>query len=221
MIKVNHVTKTYRQKKVATEVLKGISLEVKDGEFLAIVGASGSGKSTLLNIIGGMDRQTGGEYYYDDICVSQLNEKKLAKFRNQSIGFVFQSFHLANELNALDNVGLPLGYAGVGGKARKKRSMALLNEVGLQNLWKQHPYELSGGEQQRVALARALANHPKVLLADEPTGNLDRETGHKIMELLSKQNEMGVTIIMVTHDMELAGMADRIVRIEDGRLREE
>lgn len=218
MIELKQIVKHYGKGDNVTEALKGVSLQIKKGEFVAITGHSGCGKSTLLNILGGMDRQTKGEYFYDGTDVSRMSEKELAGFRNRHIGFVFQAFHLAGELTALENVALPLGYAGVGAKERKERAKVLLDRVGLSEKYKAHPAKLSGGEMQRVAIARALSNHPQVLLADEPTGNLDRENGEMIMKILRELNEEGMTIIMVTHDLELAAMADRCIRMADGNI---
>lgn len=218
MIRMEQIVKLYGRENNKVEALKGISLEIKKGEFVAITGPSGCGKSTLLNIIGGMDRQTSGDYYYEGMTVKQFGEKELAKFRNQRIGFVFQGFHLAKELTIVENVALPLGYAGVGGKARRERARMLLNKVGLSTKDKCYPTELSGGEMQRVAIARALANHPQVLLADEPTGNLDLENGQKIMQILQELNQEGMTVLMVTHDISLAGMANRRIRMTDGKI---
>lgn len=216
MIEMKQIVKHYGKGDNVTEALKGVSLQIEKGEFVAITGHSGCGKSTLLNILGGMDRQTKGEYFYDGTDVSRMSEKELAGFRNRHIGFVFQAFHLAGELTALENVALPLGYAGVGAKERKERAKVLLDRVGLSEKYKAHPAKLSGGEMQRVAIARALSNHPQVLLADEPTGNLDRENGEMVMKILRELNEEGMTIIMVTHDLELAAMADRCIRMADG-----
>lgn len=218
MIEMKQIVKYYGKGDNVTEALKGVSLKIEKGEFVAITGHSGCGKSTLLNILGGMDRQTKGEYFYDGTDVSRMSEKELAGFRNRHIGFVFQAFHLAGELTALENVALPLGYAGVGAKERKERAKVLLEKVGLSGKYKAHPAKLSGGEMQRVAIARALSNHPQVLLADEPTGNLDRENGEMIMKILRELNEEGMTIIMVTHDLELAAMADRCIRMADGNI---
>lgn len=200
-----------------TEALRGVNLSIAKGEFVAITGRSGCGKSTLLNIMGGMDRQTSGEYLFHGEKIDDMNTRALARFRNQSIGFVFQAFYLAKELNAIDNVAMPLGYAHVGSRERKRRAEEALAAVGLSEKLRARPSQLSGGEQQRVAIARAIINHPAVLLADEPTGNLDYENGQKIMDLLHRLHEDGLTIVMVTHDLALAKQADRIIHMEDGR----
>lgn len=200
-----------------TEALRGVNLSIAEGEFVAITGRSGCGKSTLLNIMGGMDRQTSGEYLFRGEKIDDMNARALARFRNQSIGFVFQAFYLAKELNAIDNVAMPLGYAHVSSRERKRRAEEALAAVGLSEKLRARPSQLSGGEQQRVAIARAIINHPAVLLADEPTGNLDYENGQKIMDLLHRLHEDGLTIVMVTHDLALANQADRIIHMEDGR----
>ena len=200
-----------------TEALRGVNLSIAEGEFAAITGRSGCGKSTLLNIMGGMDRQTSGEYLFCGEKIDDMNARALARFRNQSIGFVFQAFYLAKELNAIDNVAMPLGYAHVSSRERKRRAEEALAAVGLSEKLRARPSQLSGGEQQRVAIARAIINHPAVLLADEPTGNLDYENGQKIMDLLHRLHEDGLTIVMVTHDLVLAQQADRIIHMEDGR----
>lgn len=218
MIEMREIVKDYGKRDNVTQALRGVSLQIEKGEFAAITGHSGCGKSTLLNILGGMDRQTKGEYFCDGRDVSRMNERELAKFRNSHIGFVFQAFHLAGELNAMENVALPLGYAGVGTKERRERAKALLERVGLAEKYKAYPAKLSGGEMQRVAIARALANQPQILLADEPTGNLDHENGEKIMALLRELNQEGMTVVMVTHDRELAAMADRCIHMADGNI---
>ncbi len=204
-----------------TEALRGISLNIGKGEFVAVTGRSGCGKSTLLNIMGGMDRQTSGEYLFCGQKISDMNTRELARFRNQSIGFVFQAFYLAKELNAVDNVAMPLGYAHVKYRERKRRAQEALVSVGLGSKFRAYPAQLSGGEQQRAAIARAIVNHPGVLLADEPTGNLDQENGQKIMDLLHRLHRDGMTIVMVTHDLALAEQADRMIYMEDGRQKKE
>lgn len=200
-----------------TEALRGVSLSIERGEFAAVTGRSGCGKSTLLNIMGGMDRQTSGEYLFFGEKISDMNARALARFRNQKIGFVFQAFYLAKELNAVDNVAMPLGYAHVKSRERVRRAEEALASVGLTEKFRAYPAQLSGGEQQRVAIARAIVNCPDVLLADEPTGNLDQENGQKIMDLLHHLHKDGLTIVMVTHDLALAGQADRVIYMEDGR----
>lgn len=215
MIKIENLTKSYGENMLA---LNNVSLEIKKGEFVCITGKSGCGKSTLLNILGGMDVQTGGSYRFNGAEVSKLRGRALAKFRNANIGFVFQSFYLMNDYNTVDNISLPLGYANVSAKRRKETALKLLGEVGLSHKAKSRPPQLSGGEQQRVAIARAVANNPEVLLADEPTGNLDEENGGKIMALLKKLNGQGLTVIMVTHDPDLAKQADRVICMLDGKI---
>lgn len=196
--------------------MKDVHLEVEEGEFVAIMGPSGSGKSTLMNIIGMLDRPTSGEYYLEGEEVAKLSEKKLAKVRNQQIGFVFQQFFLLSKLNALQNVELPLIYAGVSQSKRKALAEQYLKKVELETRMHHLPSELSGGQKQRVAIARALVNHPSIILADEPTGALDTKTGEQIMELLTELNREGKTIIMVTHEPEIAAFAKRQIVIRDG-----
>lgn len=219
MLEVKNLTKVYGNTSNQTVAVDHISFCIEDGEFVALVGKSGCGKSTLLSILGGMDAPTGGEYYMNGIKVGGLRGRELSRFRNKEIGFVFQSFYLVNEMNAVQNVELPLGYGGWSSAKRRQRAKELLNRVGLSEKYYNRPAQLSGGEQQRVAIARAIANDPKILLADEPTGNLDKENGKKIMELLKELNQKGLTIIMVTHDEELAGQASRIIRMSDGKIR--
>lgn len=218
MISVSKLSKRYSLGDVETNALDNISLTVNKGEFIAITGKSGCGKSTLLNILGGMDRQTSGNYLYNQIDVTTLNGRSLARFRNAKIGFVFQSFYLINEMNVVENISLPLGYAGYNAKKRYARSKELLDQVGLKDRYKHKPSQLSGGEQQRVAIARAISNHPEVLLADEPTGNLDEENSMKIIKLIQELNKQGLTVIMVTHDLEIARKADRVVKMSDGTI---
>jgi putative ABC transport system ATP-binding protein len=199
-------------------VLKGINLEVNEGEFLGLMGPSGSGKSTLLNLIGGLDRPTGGQILVRSIDITSLDENSLASYRRQRIGFVFQSFNLIPTMTALHNVEFPMIFAGVPPKERAARARHLLAQVGLGERLDHRPTELSGGEQQRVAIARALTNDPDILLADEPTGNLDTATGVEVMNLLTRLNAAGRTVLVVTHDPEVAQFAHRLVRLRDGRL---
>lgn len=218
MITLSNISKIYQGKGVSATALADVSLTVDRGDFVIIYGKSGCGKSTLLNILGTMDRPTGGSYYFDDTDVCSLKFSDLSRFRNRHIGFIFQSFYLINELTALDNVGMPLGYAGAGKSERSKRAGELLKMVGLEDKMKNKPFQLSGGEQQRVAIARSLVAGPGLVLADEPTGNLDERTTVEIMDLLKRINENGTTIIMVTHNPDLAHYADRVVRMSDGRI---
>lgn len=216
LIDLKNVSKSYRYGDQELQVLKDVHLEVEEGEFVAIMGPSGSGKSTLMNIIGMLDRPTSGEYYLEGEEVAKLSEKKLAKVRNQQIGFVFQQFFLLSKLNALQNVELPLIYAGVSQSKRKALAEQYLKKVELEKRMYHLPSELSGGQKQRVAIARALVNHPSIILADEPTGALDTKTGEQIMELLTELNREGKTIIMVTHELEIAAFAKRQIVIRDG-----
>ena len=216
LIDLKNVSKSYRNGDQELQVLKDVHLEVEEGEFVAIMGPSGSGKSTLMNIIGMLDRPTSGEYYLEGEEVAKLSEKKLAKVRNQQIGFVFQKLFLLSKLNALQNVELPLIYAGVSQSKRKALAEQYLKKVELETRMHHLPSELSGGQKQRVAIARALVNHPSIILADEPTGALDTKTGEQIMELLTELNREGKTIIMVTHEPEIAAFAKRQIVIRDG-----
>ena len=216
LIDLKNISKSYRNGDQELQVLKDVHLEVEEGEFVAIMGPSGSGKSTLMNIIGMLDRPTSGEYYLEGEEVAKLSEKKLAKVRNQQIGFVFQQFFLLSKLNALQNVELPLIYAGVSQSKRKALAEQYLKKVELEKRMFHLPSELSGGQKQRVAIARALVNHPSIILADEPTGALDTKTGEQIMELLTELNREGKTIIMVTHEPEIAAFAKRQIVIRDG-----
>ncbi len=216
MIQLIGLKKSYFLPKVTIEVLKGIDLEVKEREFVAIMGPSGSGKSTLLNIIGCLDRPTDGRYLFMGIDINSKTDNELAAIRNKKIGFVFQFFNLLPRLQAWKNVEMPLIYSGINQKERKERAFQMLQRVGLLDRADHKPSELSGGEQQRVAIARALINNPAVILADEPTGNLDSRSGKEIMDIFKKLNEEGVTIIMVTHEMDIASIAKRIVTIKDG-----
>ena len=216
LVILKNITKTYYTGKVAYQVLKGISLEVEEGEFLAIMGASGSGKSTLLNIIGLLDKPDSGIYILDGQEINQLTKKELAYLRNRKIGFIFQAFYLVPWATALENVLLPLLYRGKINKEDEKKAVELLKRLGLEKRINAKPNELSGGEQQRVAIARALITNPKLLLADEPTGNLDSKSSQEVMNIFKELNENGITIIMVTHDPEIADFAKKIKIIKDG-----
>ena len=216
LIELKGINKTYKNGDQELRVLKDIDLEVEKGEFVAIMGPSGSGKSTLMNVIGLLDRPTSGEYFLEGQEVGNLSEKKLAHVRNEQIGFVFQQFFLLSKLNAFQNVELPLIYAGVHPAKRKEIAEQYLEKVELGSRMHHLPSELSGGQKQRVAIARALVNRPAIVLADEPTGALDTKTGEQIMDLLTKLNQEGKTIIMVTHDPEIAAFANRRIVIRDG-----
>ncbi len=216
MIALKDVKKSYSLPKVTIEVLKGIDLEVLEKEFVAIMGPSGSGKSTLLHIIGCLDRPTSGTYLLTGVDVSRKTDNELAEMRNKKLGFVFQSFNLLPRFPAWKNVELPLLYSGVSSIGRKQRAMDILEKVGLSQRADHFPSELSGGEQQRVAIARALINNPAIILADEPTGNLDSRSGKEIIEIFKSLNNEGVTIILVTHEKDIAEQAGRIITIKDG-----
>jgi putative ABC transport system ATP-binding protein len=216
MIAMENVTKTYRMGEVDVTALKGISMLINKGEFLSIMGPSGSGKSTLMNIIGCLDSPTSGTYILDEIAVSGLNDNQLAEIRNRKIGFVFQTFNLLAREEALYNVELPMVYNDVSEKKRKEIAQQMLEIVGLAHRSKHKPNEMSGGERQRVAIARALVNSPAILLADEPTGNLDSQTGKEIMTIFQKLNSDGITIILVTHERDIAAYSQRIIHLRDG-----
>jgi len=221
MLKINQLHKSYPIGDSSLHVLKGIDLEVKDGEMVAIMGSSGSGKSTLLNIIGILDEHDSGEYTLDDVVIKDLSEKKAAIYRNKFLGFIFQSFNFITYKNALENVALPLYYQGMKRKERQEKAKFYLEKVGLLD-WAHHlPNELSGGQKQRVAIARALAADPKLLLADEPTGALDSGTSYEIMEFLQQLNDEGKTLLIVTHETEIAAMCKRIVKLRDGIIMED
>ncbi|RKY63212.1 MAG: macrolide ABC transporter ATP-binding protein [Candidatus Latescibacterota bacterium] len=218
MIKLVDVRKVYKMGKVDVEALRGIDLEIEEGEYVAVLGPSGSGKSTLMHIIGCLDRPTSGRYYLDGREVSRLSPSQLAEIRNTKVGFVFQSFNLLPHATALENVELPMIYRRMRAKERKKRAKMLLDMLGLGERASHRPPELSGGEQQRVAIARALANDPQILLADEPTGNLDSKSGEEVVKMFDDLWRQGRTIVVVTHDPAVAERAERIVRLLDGRI---
>lgn len=216
VVRVVDVTRRYFMGKVEVNALRGINLLVARGEFLSIMGPSGCGKSTLMHILGCLDRPTSGHVHLDEVDVDELDDNSLAEIRNKKVGFVFQTFNLLPKLNAIENVELPLIYAGIGFDNRRKKAAELLKVVGLKERMFHKPSELSGGQSQRVAIARALANDPSIILADEPTGNLDSKSGDEIINLFQELNKRGITLIIVTHDQEIADHSKRIVRLRDG-----
>ncbi len=219
LVKIIRVNKIYQSGEVSFQALKNINLMVKKKEFVAIIGASGSGKSTLMNIIGLLDQPTTGIYELEGINTSKLEENELAGIRNKKIGFVFQSFNLLPRTTALDNVAMPLIYGGISKEERLQRAALALKQVGLADKLTSHPNQLSGGQQQRVAIARALVNDPEIILADEPTGNLDSKSGKEIMDIFKNLNKEGKTIIMITHETDIARNAKKIIRIKDGEIK--
>ena len=218
MIKIEKMTKIYKTGNIEFLALDEVSFEIQKGEFTAIMGPSGSGKSTLMNMIGCLDIPTSGEYWLDGINVSDLNDNQLADIRNLKLGFIFQSFNLLPKLDALENVELPLIYRGASSRERIEGSRQALTNVGLQDKLHNRPNQLSGGQQQRVAIARALAGNPPILLADEPTGALDSKSGKDVMEILMSLNDMGTTVVLITHDMNVASRAKRVIQIMDGKI---
>ena len=221
MICLKHVYKTYQQGALNVPVLHDIDVEIEGGEFVSIMGPSGSGKSTLMNIIGCLDRPTEGEYILNDVNILQADQQQLALLRNKNIGFVFQHFHLLPRLSAVENVELPLVYGGISKKERRQRALEALEKVGLADRVDHLPNQLSGGQKQRVAIARAIANQPSFILADEPTGALDSKSGEQVMDIFTQLNQEGTTVIMVTHEEEVAAYTKRRIILRDGRITED
>lgn len=218
VIQLEDITKTYGMADTEVQVLKGVNLTIQEGEYCSIMGTSGSGKSTMMNIIGCLDRPTSGRYYLDGIEVGTLSDDELADIRNLKIGFVFQQFHLLSQLSAIENVMLPMLYAGVAPKEREERAADALTKVGLGNRMENRPNQLSGGQQQRVAIARAIVNRPVLILADEPTGALDSRTTEEVMQIFTDLNHSGITVILVTHEPEVAKTTNRIAYFKDGNV---
>jgi len=218
MLRMSHLSKVYRTEVIETYALRDFSVHVREGEFVAVTGPSGSGKTTFLTIAGLLEDFSSGEYWLDGVDTRGMNDRQRSRLRNEKIGFVFQSFNLIPDLNVFDNIDVPLRYRGMGGAERKRRIHAVLERVGLTSRMRHYPAQMSGGQQQRVAIARALVGEPRLLLADEPTGNLDTHMAHGVMELLEELHRGGATLVMVTHDPELAAHAQRQVHIIDGTI---
>lgn len=221
MLQVNNLVKIYQTEKIAVTAIKGVSFSIAAGSFVSVMGPSGSGKSTLMNILGCLDSPTEGQYVLDGVDVSQMAEKELAGIRNKKIGFVFQTYNLLPRVTCLRNVELPMIYAGISIRERRRRAMEALERVGLIDRAHHRPSEISGGQRQRVAIARALVNNPAIILADEPTGNLDTRSGEEVMAIFQELHEEGATIVLVTHEPEIARHSQRILKFRDGRLRED
>jgi putative ABC transport system ATP-binding protein len=221
LIEIDHLVKTYQLGEVEVHALRGVSLQVNVREFVAIMGASGSGKSTFMNILGCLDKPSKGNYFLEGTDVGKLSRDELAFIRNQKIGFVFQGFNLLSRTTALENVELPLFYTSITSKTRKERAQEALKIVGLEDRIHHFPNQLSGGQQQRVAIARSLVNQPSIILADEPTGNLDSRTSVEVMEIFQKLNDSGITVILVTHEPDIAGYAKRHITFRDGKIKED
>jgi ABC-type antimicrobial peptide transport system, ATPase component len=221
MLQIKNVRKTYRTGDIVYEALKGVSLDVRKGEFTAIMGPSGSGKSTLMNVLGCLDRMDEGTYILNNQDVSNLTDNQLALIRNKEIGFVFQNFNLLPRMSILENVELPMVYGGLGSKERRERALNALDRVGLTPWIKHRPNEISGGQKQRVAIARAIVNSPSVIMADEPTGNLDSKVSEEVMKIFQQLNDEGATIIMVTHEPDIAKYTKRILKVRDGNIVED
>ena len=220
MITLKSIHKSYHTGTNSLHVLKGIDLEINQGEFVSIMGSSGSGKSTLLNILGILDNYDMGEYHLDGKLIQNMSEKRAAQYRNETLGFIFQSFNLISFKNAMENVALPLYYQGVNRKKRNKLALEYLDKMGLLP-WAEHmPNEMSGGQKQRVAIARALISQPKIILADEPTGALDTQTSYEVMEILKQVNKEGISVIIVNHEHDIAAMTDKIIKLKDGNIDE-
>ena len=218
MIKIENIVKVYTTGDIQLTALKGVSLHIKPGEFASIMGPSGCGKSTMMNVLGCLDKMTSGQYILNGKDISGLQDNELATIRNKEIGFVFQSFNLLPRINLLDNVELPMVYAGIAPKERRERALEALKKVDLGDRIRHRPNEISGGQKQRVAIARAIVNRPSVILADEPTGNLDTKVTEEIMRIIQKLNKEGTTILMVTHESEVARFSKRIIRMRDGNI---
>jgi putative ABC transport system ATP-binding protein len=219
VVRVTNVTKTFKLGKIDVQALKGVDLEISKGDYISIMGPSGSGKSTLFNMIGGLDKPSSGKVFIDEVDIAQLDAYELAWLRCRKIGYIFQTFNIIQVMTALENVTLPMVFAGLNNDAAVEKGMKLLDLVGLEDRFSHKPFELSGGQQQRVAVARALANDPAIILADEPTGNLDLNTGEEIIALLKRlSQERGVTVISATHDFKMLNVSDRVIWIRDGRV---